>query len=395
MSGTTAASRYEVLLNSDKRTFAPGDDVWVTVQLKARSGQSLAEDPTIFGGSVALVGEERTTLVGGSMHTSSIFDPILVYLESGVASTMWRINLKLPNDIPPSCDLGAIPPCGIVLYVLTARLQIPGTGNASQPLVGSKRIRVVSTASMSQMKAADVTGNIVDNTSPSLCCFGTPNVADPRASSAGLKRADSGVLSKTAPEFRVQVLSKTSFRCGEHLKYRVTVRGQGPNGKSLDRKFNRIDGLRIWIRRQRWFTDGKNEATTSDAAKQPQIVDFTGSAAGVLPMDYDSNISIPLGIAPTARGSILSNEYDLVVELLISGRQCGVVEIPITVWRDAEGNFLLPSFSPNLQAVKLNVDHTHVGDGTAHGVEDSPYEKDEEQHGGARALENMQQLALA
>ena len=301
---------YEIVLKSERRTFAPGDDVWVTVQLKAPPGRSLAEDPSMYGGSVGLVGEERTTLPGGAIGSTSIFPPLLVYLEASAAATMWRVNLRLPEDIPPSCDLGAIPPCGMVLYVLTARIQIPGSGSAKPALVGSKRIRVVSTPKMAEMKAADVSTYVVDNlTWRFFCCTRPSPVQKNYGSQAGQSQDAAGSpTAKNAPEFRVMVPNKTSFRCGEHLKYRITVRGQGPNGRSADRKFSRVDGLRVWIRRQRWFSDGRAEATTIDSAKRPQVVDFTGSAAGVLPVDYESNVSIPLGIAPTTRGSLLSNE---------------------------------------------------------------------------------------
>ena len=359
-----AAERdYEVVLNTERRTFAPGDDVWVTVQLRRTSGAAITADSSLYGGSVGLVGEERTTLPGGMMGSSSIFEPILVYLEASAATTMWRVNLRLPADIPPSCDLGAIPPCGMVLYVLTARIQVPGAGNKIPPLTASKRIRVVSTPKMAEMKAADVSGYVVDNlTFRFFCCTRPPVMRQQETSQM--------TLEANTPEFRVVIPNKTSFRCGEHLKYRITVRGQGPNGKSVDRKFSRVDGLRIWIRRQRWFSDGRNESTSSDAAKQAQVVDFTGSAAGVLPVDYESNISIPLGIAPTTRGSILSNEYDLVVELIISGRECGMIEIPITIWRDVEGNFLSPSFSQTLRTIKVNMESTHNGDGCAEDEEE-------------------------
>ena len=75
-----------------------------------------------------------------------------------------------------------------------------------------------------------------------------------------------------------------------------------------------------------------------------------------------------------------STEY-LVIELLIAGRQCGLVEIPITVWRDAEGSFLSPAFSPNLRAVKVNMESTHGGDGTG----DDEEERSEDEAGPASA----------
>ena len=418
---------YDVILKSDRRTFAPGDDVWVTVQLKPTASNVNIEEGVLFGGSVGLMGEERTTLPGNITASNSIFDPVVVFLEPSAPSTMWRVNLKLPNDIPPSCDLGAIPPCGIVLYLLNARLQIPGSGsnNQNSTYTASKRIRVVSTPKMAQMKAADVSSFVVDNLKWNfLCCSSASSTAVSRQDSKGfdsvLKNTQNGGGAgsfrrnnqmtegsppppstthsliqppfKNAPEFRVIVPNKTSFICGEHLKYRVTVRGQGPNGRSIGRKFSRIDGLRVWIRRQRWFSDGRgNEAVSVDAAKKPQIVDFTGSAAGVLPADFEGSVSIPLGIAPTCRGSLLSNEYDLVVELLVSGRECGIIEIPITVWRDAEGNVISPSFSPNLRGISINMESIHGLDGTG---EDEEEEDKSERKKKIANIEEMQSLAL-
>ena len=73
---------------------------------------------------------------------------------------------------------------------------------------------------------------------------------------------------------------------------------------------------------------------------------------------------------------------------MIGGRECGIIEIPITVWRDVEGNFLSPSFSPNLRSINVDLESTHGADGTADGLEEEDDEP--EVHGG----EKMQQLAL-
>lgn len=287
-----------------------------------------------------------------------------------------------------------------------------------QPLTGSKRIRVVSSPSMAEVKGADVSGYLVDRKSflkrIQSCCVttvdtsssyllrkemstasdGTGGGYSSRGSRLGLSHSSTGGVlnngltssgsekSSTTPEFRVQVPVKTSFRCGEHMKYIVKIRGDGPNGRSQGRAFSRVDGLKVWIRRQRWFSDGHgNEATEVDYAKQPQYVDFSGSAAGALPVEFAGSITVPLGIPPTSRGSILSNEYDLVVQVIVKGRECGTIDVPITVWRDAEGSFLSPAFSPSLAGVQIQMESAHGGDG----VDD----EDEEEES------KMQQLALS
>lgn len=91
--------------------------------------------------------------------------------------------------------------------------------------------------------------------------------------------------------------------------------------------------------------------STTGTAKHPQDMIFRDSAARFLPIDIDGTIGIPLGIEPTCRGSLMTNEYDLVVELLIEGRPHGEAEIPIIVYRDVEGIVMCPTFSPNLRGI--------------------------------------------
>lgn len=260
---------FVVSLESEKRTFAPGDDVWVIVSIR-NNGTNNPPTPSkarLTRGSVVLVGEERTGIVkqGRLMEGNvAIFEPVIVYLE-GSTIPRWRVCLKLPNDVPPSCELGAVPPNGSVIYVITARLSI-GKNSAS----ASNRIRVVSSRAMLKTKPADAEGAVLDKAPMcTMPCFPAIFTSSP-----------------DAPEWRVMITSKCSFRPGEHIKYRTTIRGNGPRGSSS--KFNRIDGLRVSIRRSRWFSDGHGHdvSPVSDFVKPPQLVDFSASAAGSLPIDF-------------------------------------------------------------------------------------------------------------
>ena len=176
------------------------------------------------------------------------------------------------------------------------------------------------------------------------------------------------------PELSVTLLNGSAFKPGDHLKYRMKLLGEGPHGTS--KILSRVDGLRIWIRRVRWVSDGGGrEASANEVAKPPQTVDFSSGAGGVLPVDFDGSLTIPLGIAPTVRGSLLTNEFDFVVEVLKGARSRGQVEVPITLYRDLENttsNFASPTMRPTPYKVNSAVHH---GDGTEGSEADDPAEE--------------------
>jgi hypothetical protein len=317
---------YSVAIDSDRRTYAPGEDVWVTVQLITRPPVTPTKKKFKVGGSVVLSGEERVSVLDSLAGTVQIFKPVVVFLEGSTQIQRWRVRLQLPDDVPPSCELGAIAPCGLVSYVITSRVQI-----SQGPLITSaKRIRVVSSNILADARAADVPGVMLQPSSFfSLWC------------ARCIKPDD-----EPAPELRVTLQnSQSSFRPGEHIKYRVLLRGSAAKGGAT--KMPRIDSLNVSIWRVRWFSDSRGrEATVNEIVKPPQTVDFSGSAAGILPVDFQGSVCVPLGIAPTVRSILLSNDYDLVVKVYIGRGEVGSIQVPITVFRDVEGNFLSPAFSP-------------------------------------------------
>lgn len=357
-----------LVLVAERTTYAPGDKIWVNVTLQR------PDSPPPYAGTVALFGDERTTLLNGQTQSVGIFEPVVAELEPN-AQGEWRVSLDLPKDIPPSCDLGAIPPNGLVMYVLTAKMSKTVTLDQS---TCTRKIKVVSMPQMAHAGEAASVGFLVPPKQafrgvPQWCSAVRREDANQRLGSEDMAFVrqcclDTRVALGT-PEFRVTIPDKTSIRCGEHLLYRVEIRGTGPSGKALGHQFARIKAIRVWIRRTRTFSNGAGlDNELQDVAKQPQWVDFVGGQGGVLPVGFDSQIAIPLGMAPTVRGSLVTNEYDLVVEVLSLGnRVIGALDVPITVWRDVEGNLGQPAFSPTLRSTKaaeLNLPALLEGAGT-------------------------------
>jgi len=331
---------YSIRLAPEKTTYAPGDDIFVNVQLVINPPVT----PTrkfIVGGTVALIGEEKATVVEGVSGTAQLLKPVVVFLEGSTPVQGWRVRLQLPEDVLPSCELGAVPPCGSVVYLVTCRLQI-----AQGPLVTSaQRIRVVSSRMLTDAKAADVPGVVMIRESwRDVCtwCMPKKELEHP-------------------PELRVTLHnSQASFRPGESIKYRVVLRGSAPKGGSF--VLPRIDALEVSIWRAKWFSDGRgSEISDSEIVKPPQAVDFSGSAAGMLPVDFRGSVTVPLGLAPTVRGILVSNDYDLVVKVYSANRECGSILVPITVFRDLEGTH----FSPTLQAARSWTGSHHPDAGEA------------------------------
>ena len=112
------------------------------------------------------------------------------------------------------------------------------------------------------------------------------------------------------------------------------------------------------------------------------------------------SVTIPLGIAPTARGSILSNEYDLIIEIVKSKTLRGTLEMPITVYRDVENALTSPSFSPHLRGLK----YSHIVDAALNSTSVGEEEDEDDDSGKTPVrkkievnkddLEDMQQLQL-
>lgn len=348
-----------LLLVAERRTYAPGDKIWVNITLQRPSA------PPPYTGTVALCGDERSTLLNGQTQSVQVFEPVIVQLEPSQEG-VWHVALDLPADIPPSCDLGAIPPSGLIMYVLTAKLN--KTMSLDQSTC-TRKIKVVSMPQMAHAKEAELVGFLLPPkrqpiSSYLLMCGGKRERTEDANGRLGSEdmafvrecclQTRTSNTTDNRPEFRVTVPGKTSIRCGEHLNYRVDIRGLGPSGKSTSSHFAKIKAIRVWIRRTRMFCDGNGQDNElQDVAKQAQWIDFVGGLGGVLPVGFESQIAIPLGMAPTVRGSLVTNEYDLIVEVLnLKNKVIGTLDVPITVWRDVEGNLSQPAFSPTLRSTK-------------------------------------------
>jgi hypothetical protein len=389
-----------LILETDGRSFVPGDDVWVTVRLKNPTenlntsngnGNNNNNNNNNNGivnkmgvrGSVALVGEERTQLPGGWAGSCSVFDPIQVFLESSKVGE-WRVKLKLPNDIPPSCELSAVPPSGIILYVVTARLQENLQDKTF--MTASQRIKVVRGSVLTQPNIT-VEGIVLPpppwwfSISKFIlpCCTSYSDSQDSylAGGTAPPPIENLNLIPPTAPHpvISITLINGSAFKPGEHVKFKLKIRGENPNGGS--RILSRVDGFRLWIRRSRWVSDGQgHEMTVYEVAKPPQIVDLSEGASGILPIEYNGSLTIPLGIAPTVRGSNLTNEFDLVIEIIKNRYKQGIVEVPITTYSDVEGAVNVFGPSPHIKPYRFNSD-VLKGDGIEGSEADDPDELQE------------------